>query len=106
MELTGLLVNNRAGAGEVARHSSPAVALVVAVERVRGMGGLVVRLEARSPGLDGAAVRAMAARVVQRRLQPRVPDTRVRHAPACRGGAEAYVHACGMPRLGEQSINQ
>jgi hypothetical protein len=33
----------------------------------------------------------MAARVVQRRLQLRVPDALFRHAPACRHGAEAYT---------------
>jgi hypothetical protein len=41
VELTGLLVNNGGGTGEVTRRASPSVALVVAVERVRGVGGLV-----------------------------------------------------------------
>ena len=56
--------------------------LVVAVERVRGVRGLGVGLEALPAGLDGATVGAVAAGVVQGILKPRVPDRRVRHAPA------------------------
>ena len=83
-ELTWRLVDNGGGAGEVARPGGAALALVVAVERVRGVGGLGVRLEARRAGLDGAAVGAVTARPVQRLLQPRVTDGRVRHTPARR----------------------
>jgi hypothetical protein len=58
------------------------VALVVAVDRKRGVRELRVGLETHRAGLDGAAARAVSARVVQRRLQPRVPGRRVRHASA------------------------
>ena len=67
-ELTGLLVDDGAGTREVAGHGRPALALVVAVERVGGVRSLGVRLEARAAGLDRAAVGAVSARVVQRRL--------------------------------------
>ena len=83
-KLTWSLVGDGGGAAKVARPGGPMVALVVAVDGVRGVRGLGVGLEARGAGLDGAAVGAVAARVVQPRLQPRVPDRGVRHAPACR----------------------
>nr|ACL53267.1 unknown [Zea mays] len=76
------VIHDVGGAVEVARRLGPAVALVVAVERIRGVREPGVGLEARRAGLDGAAVGAVAARVLQRRLQPRVPGGRVRHAPA------------------------
>jgi len=100
-----LLVDNGAGAAEVASLACAPLALVVVVHGVGGVRDLGVRAEARRAGLDGAAIRAVAARVVQRRLQPRVPDPRVRHAPAarrrrCRGhGAAAVDEVDGVHRL-------
>ena len=76
------LVDDGGSTGEVAGPAGPAFVLVVVVERVGGMRELGVGLVARRAGLDGAAVRAVAARPVQRRLQPRVPSRRVRRAPA------------------------
>ena len=70
----------------------------VAVEGVGGVRHHGVGLEARGAWLDGAAVRAVAARVVQRRLQPGVPDGRVRHAPA-------RVRVTGAFKLKVHSIN-
>ena len=91
-ELTWRLVDDGGGAGEVACPGGAALALVVAVEGVRGVGGLGVRLEARRAGLDGAAVGAVPARPVQRRLQQRLADARVRHAPARRRVAGACIY--------------
>lgn len=78
----GPLVNDVSGASEVTRLIRPLVVLVVAVERVGRVGDLSVGLEAPPAGLDGVAVSAVAAGVVQRRLKARVPDRLVRHAPA------------------------
>ena len=83
-ELTWCLVHNGAGATEVARPVGPAVTLVVVVECVGRVGNLGVGVEATRAGLDSAAVGAVAARVVQCRLEPRVADRRIRHAPARR----------------------
>jgi hypothetical protein len=60
------------------------VALVVAVQRVGGVRDHGVGLDrSTSRWVDGGAIRAVAARVVQRRLQRRViPGGGVRHAPA------------------------
>lgn len=80
--LTWRVVDHGTGSGEVARPAAPPLPLVVAVERVRGVGDHGVGLEARSAGLYGAAVRAVGTRVVQRCQQPRVAGRRIRHAPA------------------------
>ena len=80
------MVDDGSGAGEVARPAGPVIALVVAVERVRGVGDHGVGLEARRAGLDGAAVGAVGAGIVQRLQKPRVPGGLVSHAPARRQG--------------------
>lgn len=93
-ELTLWLVDDGARAIEVARPVGPAVVLVVAVERVGGMRDLSVWLETRRAGLNGAAVGAMTARVLQRRLEPCVPNGRVRHAPAPAGVCPGKEQKC------------
>ena len=89
---TGFLVDDGSGATEVAGPVGTAVALVVAVERVRGVRSLGVRLEAGAAGLDGAAVGAMAARVVQPLLQQCVPGPWLGHAPAWLCAAARVCH--------------
>jgi hypothetical protein len=96
LELTWRLVDDGGGAGEVAGPAGSAISLVVAVERMRGVRDLSVRFEARGTGLDGAAVSAVAARVVQCGLQPRVPNGRVRNAPARLGIAGAYIYLASV----------
>lgn len=91
-KLTWCDVDDGSGAVEVARAAGPVLALVVAVDRVGGVRDHGVGFVARRPRLDGAAVGAVGAGVVQRRQQPRVAGSLLRHTPApvgvtgaCRG---------------------
>lgn len=75
----GVRVDDLGDTVEVAGEGRAALALKVVIEGVGGVGEPGVGVPAGRPGLDGAAVGHVSARVVQRRLQPLLPHLRLGH---------------------------